>query len=305
MESYKLIKENGDELEFDTGSFYISSFDGFGNPNIEYSTENTFFQDGQTVNNFIASPRALSFSLVAQLNDEDRKVRQDWWDLRLEILRFLSPASGTLTFQLTNDNHEVFELNKIYPTNGLTLDGGTYNQDRNDGRIQEQISLTAYDPIWRKTPIESTGDLVPTVDDSLVFPFSFDGSTGMLFGIGGARVNQNITYNGTWRTYPKITINGPYNTCTITNQQNGAYIYLINPITSSETRVIDLTSPIDGFSIVDSSNVSKIHELNLGSSLTDFFFSPDQNNGVTVNLLGGNTTDSRVKVEYYEKYLGI
>ena len=115
-ESYKLIKENGDELEFNNGEFYLRNLSNLGNPNIDYTTQTTFYQDGANVTNFVVSPRQINFPFLAQV--ENINKRTQFWDLRREILSFLSPASGPMSFQLTLDDHVTYELTNIYPTSG-------------------------------------------------------------------------------------------------------------------------------------------------------------------------------------------
>jgi len=300
MESYKLIKANGDELEFDIGKYFLKSTGAFGNPPIQYSTQKTFFQDGEIINNFTAAPRQFNLMLYAKPFNYEVD-RTSYWDLRLGILRFLSPQNGAMTFQFTRDDHTIFELTNVYPTDGLTLGGETYNEERNDGTIDEQIALTAFDPIWRKSPIVNTGTLTPTADENLVFPITFPIS----FGSSGVFINNEINYEGTWKSYPKITINGPYTTCTITNVATGAVIRLIEPILSTNTRIIDLTDPVNGFTIVDEYGNNKFNEVNVGSNFTNFYLAPDEDNEIQFSFLGGNDTHTDASIQYYERYLGI
>jgi len=299
MESYKLIKTNGDELEFNIGEFFLLSLAGLGNPNINYTTQKSFFMDGEVVTNFVVEPRQLTFPFLG--NNEAVEDRIDFWNLRKRILRFLSPVNGAMVFQITLDDHTVYELSNVYPTNGLTLDGNTFSQDRNDGRIEEGLKLTAYDPIWRQMPINSSGVLVPVVGEDLIFPIEFPIS----FGVSGANFTEAIDYEGTWRSYPKITIQGPYTTATLTNSATGASFTLINAITSAEQRIIDLTDPIAGFTVVDGLGNNKISELNLTSNLTQFYLMPDTTNTITGVMNGGSGSLTRLTIEWYTKWLGI
>jgi hypothetical protein len=297
-ESYKLIKSNGDELEFNNDTYYLNRLGGLGNPDIDYTTQKTFFQDGSIVTNFVVSPRQLNFPIITDNENIDK--RTDFWDLRNEILSFLSPVSGAMSFQITTDDHITYELVNVFPTNGLTMEGNTFSDSRNDGRIDENLRLTAFDPIWRISPINTTGQLTPVESQNLIFPFEFP----ILFGSGGGEVDQTISYQGTWRSYPKITIDGPYNTATITNKQNSVSISLVRPITVGEQRIIDLLSPTEGFSITDASGNNKIGEINLNTNLTQFFFVPDATNGIDAVFNGGDA-NTRVTVEWYTKLLGI
>lgn len=298
-ESYKLIKENGDELEFNNGEFFLQNLGNLGNPDIDYTTQKTFFQDGALVTNFVANPRPINFPLLGQI--DNIKTRTQFWDMRREILNFLSPVNGPMRFQLTLDDHTVFELTNVYATNGLSMDGNTFSPSRNDGRIEETLRLTAFDPIWRTSPINSTGSITPTVDNQLIFPIEFPIS----FGASGAIFDQTVTYSGSWRSYPKITIDGPYNTCVLTNKQNGAQISLIRSIAIGEQRIIDLTDPVSGFTVVDASGESKIGEINLTTNFTQFYFAPDVTNGIDGVLNGGSAGNTRLTIEWYTKYLGI
>lgn len=299
-ESYKLIKANNQELEFNIGKFFLVNLGGLGNPDIEYTTQKSFFQDGEMVTNFNVNPRRLSFNFLGQ-NDEYDNEKIDWWNLRAEILSFLSPASGEMIFEITLDNHKTYQLSKVYPTNGLVMDSNTFSSGRNDNRIQEPLTLTAFDPIWRLSPIKTTGLISPTQSLNLVFPITYP----IEFGDSGSVFNETIDYVGTWRSYPKITIDGPYNTGILTNKFNGTVITLLNPIATGQKRIIDLTDPISGFTVTDANGVNKINELNINTNFTQFYFNPDSTNGIDGVFNGGSSGDTKLTIEYYEKYLGI
>ena len=232
---------------------------------------------------------------------DEVKTRTDFWNFRKEILRFLSPVSGPMTFQMTLDDHVVYELTNVFATNGLSMEGNTFTPDRNDGRIEESLKITAYDPIWRVSPINTSGELIPTIAEELVFPIEFP----IIFGGSGAVFDTTINYEGTWRSYPKFTINGPYNTAAFTNKQNGAMFQMIRPIATGETRIIDLSDPVNGFSVTDGSGNNKIGEMNLTVNFTQFYFVPDATNGIDAVLNGGDIANTKLTIEYYTKYLGI
>lgn len=299
MESYKLIKANGDELEFNVGEFFLVDLKNFGNPDIEYTTQKTFYTDGETVTNFVVKPRILNFSFLG--TRESMTNRTEFWNLRREILSFLSPVSGAMTFQITLDDHTIYELTNVFPTNGLSMEGNTFNNERNDGRIDEPLRLTAYDPIWRVSPINSTGSLVPTIGNQLIFPMEFPIS----FGVAGATFDTTITYGGTWRSYPRITIDGPFNTASLVNKATGAEIQLIQPCFSGDQRIIDLTNPLNGFTVTDITGSNKIGDINLETNFTQFYFIPDATNGIEAVMNGGNLVTTRLTVEWYTKFLGI
>ena len=297
-ESYKLYQADGTELEFNTGKFYLRGLPSLGNPEIEYSTQTGYFQDGQTITNFFLQPRTITFPFIA--SDYGVTTREDAWDLRAEILAFLSPLKGPFRFEITLDNHEAYELNQVYPTNGLTMTGSTFNEGRNDGRIDEALRITAFDPVWRKTPINTTGTLTAEAITELSFSIEFP----ITFGTDGIVIDETITYAGTWRSYPKITITGPTNTVKLTNKLNGALIQYIQPINVGDTVTIDLTDPISGFSIRDASDVNRIRDLNVDSNLTEFYFDPSGTNGIEA-IITGDGPQTTVTVEWYDKYLGI
>lgn len=298
-ESYKLIRQDGQELEFSQDNRAFVSLVGLGNIDIEYTTQTAYYMDGAKVTNFNIPPRQLNFGLFAE--DSDLRTRSDYWDLRRSLLSFLSPANGPMTFQLTTSDHAVYELTNVYPTPGLAMSGNTDNRSRNDWRVEEEMTLTAFDPVWRVNPIISSGTLNSSVDSSLIFPLTFP----ITFGVSGVKVDYSVTYNGTWRSYPKIIIAGPYTTITITNKLNRATMQLLTPITSSESRIIDLTNPLSGFTITDGSGNNVIDELSSDSNLTQFYFEPSGDNGIEVSFLNGTSGVSTVELEYYTKYLGI
>ncbi len=298
METYKLVKNNGDELILnDFGKYYLLDLKNFGNPNINYTSQRGYFQDGLNITNFVADPRNLSFEFLGQ--DENLKTRMDFWNLRRDILSFLSPVSGSMKFQVVLEDHRTYELTNVYPTNGLAMAGNTFSPDRNDGRISETLNLTAFDPIWRVAKINTSGTLSPTISNDLTFPITFP----IKFGVSGANFSYSVDYEGTWRSYPKITIQGPYSTASL-SLPNGVSINLIQEIGSTEQRIIDLLDPVSGFTVTDQLGTNKIGEINIDTNFTQFYFSPDTDNTVSVILDNGSVSSS-VSIEWYTRYLGI
>jgi len=139
----------------------------------------------------------------------------------------------------------------------------------------------------------------------LIFPITFPitfGTSDEFFTTG------NITYAGTWRTYPIITITGPYTRANIQQVTMGINIALSVAITAGETRIIDLTPGAQ--SITDGNGDNKFSDLGAGSDLVDFAIYPDPEvaggiQSITAQLVGGVAGVSGASISYYERYFGL
>jgi len=137
----------------------------------------------------------------------------------------------------------------------------------------------------------------------LVFPITFP----ITFGTSDTFLTTGtITYQGTWRSYPIITLNGPYDRAVITNVEAGVALFMSVAIAAGEQRIIDLTPGSQ--SIVDANGVNKFSDLGAGSNLIDFAIYPDPEvsggvQTITVQLVG--QVGGSASISYYERYFGL
>lgn len=257
---------------------------------MEYITSQGYIQDGLTVESYRALERPLTLPIYYTPADE----RTDYWEHRERLINILSAESAPLTIGVFRADATERKLTSVYPSPGLVME-----LEEGNFSINEPILLTAFDPVWQAgtTTTQATSQ---TQDTELTFPITFP----ILFGLSGLRISTgDFTYNGNWRTYPTITLDGPYSRVSLTNQTTGASITLFVGIASGEQRILSYTGG-GGFSLVDGSGVNRISEAEISSNFVDFYITRGTNR-IDAVFTGGTLGTSEMIVTYTIRYIGV
>lgn len=292
-EEVYLIAPDGEIFDF-TLANHLVAWASFGSPPYDVIASRTYRQDGTTFVDAYAQDRIITIDYQEGPFD----VRQDWWDRRRELQAYFRPNRGGLYTFVVQQPERSFSI-KVLPDPGLE-----FNTDSmTDQNIAETIRLRAFDPFW--SDIDTLNlELVNVTAEHLVFPITFP----IQFGASGVRFEStNLTYNGTAKTFPLITLYGPYNTVSINILPQQAIIRLTQPVPFGEIRIIN-TDPANA-SIVDGNGVSRFNELDIASSpLQDFAVLPEPpgiNQKLQIIFLGSLANVTDVAVQMPTKYIGI
>lgn len=292
---------DGKKLFF-TGEYYLRAFANFGMAPVRYITQAGYRQIGETVRDFTLETRSIPISIYTTQNME----RSEYWRERARILDIFRPNRGAarlnqlkLTLRREDDSKRF-----IYCFYESGLEFQDDNEQENAFRIQTTVNLFCPNPIFYDSGAIS---ISPSADvaSELVFPITFP----IIFGSSGAVYNTgNLNYEGTWRAYPVITIDGPYTTATLTLQPFNIGILLANSIGIGEQRIISLSE--SNFSIVDENGLDKFSDVQT-ANLVDFNIRPSdqlsagETQSIEVNLLNGVDGTSAVTIDYNTAYIGI
>lgn len=275
----------------------LLAYGNLGAPDTQYITRRGYLQDGSTEIDYTLSPRTIS----AELWRSNACDRQTYWDYRKELHDFLRPnRNGALTFTLQTPNGNQRSI-IVRADPGLTFPS---QANDNSWNIKEQFDFIAFNPLFFNAT-QSVVTLSSAVQTQLVFPITFSIS----FGTSDIYLTTGlITYQGTWETFPIITLTGPYTRAVITNQQTGAMITMSVAILAGESRIIDLTPGSQ--SITDSSGNNKFSDLGVGANLVGFVIAPDPEvaggiQEITVQLVNGTNGVSTATISYYERYFAL
>lgn len=286
-----------------TGDFYLLSFAGYGAPPVEWLTRQGYKQVGQSVIGYNVQPRTISLTLTSQ-----RAVtRDEFWELRRKLLEFFRPNRSSddrgneLILTVLRADNTRRSIRCFYG-GGAELDGDTDNNFLVNGNIQ----LVCYNPIWFGAS-STTISPQPTVDDNLVFPITFP----IQFGLeGSVYLTGDLLYDGTWRSFPTITLVGPYSSATIENLATGVTILLSTTIQQGEERIITLSE--EGFTIVDQDGVNRFNELQAGSNLIGLSIKPESElpegapaQQIKITLVSAEDGISSATVTFFTRYFGI
>jgi hypothetical protein len=297
-ESLYFIAPDGEEFHL-SEDYEVIDLAGLGISPVSIEEDQSYRQEGSTRISSFHSTR--EFQVLVSLPVP--VTRAEWWTSRQRLLAFFR-TNRSLTvepFQFVLAlPHKSYALD-CYPNPGPEfVDSGYANQ-----QLVEPIVFTAHDPFFYEYPVLSNVVAVGSADE-LTFPITFDSdniyfeSAGTIFDTG------DLGYEGTAPSYPKITIDGPYNTATLQVNPQGTEIQLLTSISAGEQRILD-TDPVN-LSLVDGNGVSKFEELSIGSDLVNFKILPEppgDGQSIRVTLEAGSEGTSSATLEYRERFLGI
>ncbi len=255
-----------------------------GNIPVEYETARGYGQHGATVFDWRLRERAISLALASGARD-----RRGYWALREKLLNALRPnRGGALTLRFVQPNGARRDIRGW-------LQGGLSLTESADGRnLDAAFSLLCPDPAFYDPALVSA-TLVSGDAGGFYFPAAFP-----IFFTSGAALSLTLSYAGTWYTYPAITISGPYTGITISNATTGGYITLSVALTSSQTRIIDLTPGAQ--SIVDAAGNNRISDMSDGN-LLDWYLTPGENI-ISANISGFDA-NTAVALSYRTRYIAL
>lgn len=273
------------------------SYGDFGAPGTEFQTRRGYKQDGATEVGFTIEPRTISL----ELHRNPACSRQEYWDNRLALHNFLRPnRNGPMTITLRQPDGALRSL-VVRADPGLEFPPPP--SDTNHWDVREALDFIAFDPFWFDSEAVVFDDAA-TTDAQLIFPITFP----IIFGLSGVFFSTGtFIYTGTWKTYPTITLTGPYTRATITNVTTGISIVLSVAIGAGEQRIITLTP--GNQSIVDAMGVNRFSDLSPGSNLIDFNIRPDPEvaggiQTISAGLVDG-TSDSAFELEFNNRYFAL
>lgn len=292
---------------------FLLSFTGLGMPGINYITQNGPYQHGETILDYRLASRVIQ--LEHRRNSNPCEKRQGYWNARADIMNWLRPNR-----QLAN-NFGLGRLRKRYPNGELRdidviIDSGPVFNPRNpdewdEWAFTETIRFRSSDPTFYDPELLSAewtfdefGGLIfydtPDWIDHLTFP--------IVFGSDSISSILQITYPGTWLTYPTFVISGPMSYLLIENQSTDEKIEMDYALPAGESLTISLD--YGNKTIIDSSGQNRIGTLTVDSDLSTFHLAPDPEvpNGINIIEVSGSDgimNQTLVAMKYYVRYIGL
>lgn len=293
----QITTHDGNTLVLINDDVRLLAYGNLGASPTQFITRRGYKQNSVTEIDYLLQPRTIS----VELWHSPACDRQTYWDTRQALHNFLRPnRGGALTFTLRTPNGDVRSI-IVRADPGLVFPAQSNN---NNWNVQEPLDFVANDPTFFDATQTVTA-LASTTQTQLIFPITFPitfGTTDVFLTTG------NFTYVGTWKSYPTITITGPYTRANIQHVTLGINIALSVAIGAGESRIIDLTPGAQ--SITDASGNNKFSDLGAGSDLVDFALYPDPEvpggvQEITVQLVNGVGGVSSASIAYYNRYFAL
>lgn len=288
---------DGNELFFTGDDVRLLAYGNLGAPPTDFITRKGYKQNGVTEVDYLLQPR----NITVELWQSGECDRQTYWDNRKALHDFLRPnRNGPLTFTIRTPNDDLRSI-VVRADPGMVFPSQTTN---NNWNIDEQFDFIAFDPTFFN---EALTDLVLSAATQLqlIFPITFP----ITFGTSDEFLTTGvISYAGTWKSYPTITLEGPYTRAVITNQATGTTVFMSVPILAGEQRIIVLTPGAQ--SITDANGNNKFSDLGVGTNLINFALFPDPEvpdgeQEITIQLVDGVAGVSGASLSYYERFFAL
>jgi len=280
-------------------TFHLLGFDDVGLPPITRITQRGAFQQGDTNIDFRLNPRVFRIRGLIEASNvlEHMQIRN-----MLGRMFKVSNQASTLKYE-SSDGGEEFISRAIdcYVNGDLNISSDTtVGYD-----VFYTIELRADNPLWYD-PNQNVKYLTGTVVGN---PTDIPAVIPRTYGTNGLDSSSTITYNGSFASYPVITVFGGdagLQNLTIANVTTNKVIY-ITSVPVNATYTIDLRYGYK--TVVDQNGVNRITNVNPQSNLTTFAIVPDNSyspldNEIVVEC-DNASNNSSVTIYYYTQYTSI
>lgn len=296
-EMYIYISPDGVQYPLDVdGRRVVLSDQGTGTPAYEYITQRGPFQHGTSLIAVYAQPRVLQL-VINQTYDN----RDSYWNGRNNLLYQLNPRK-----QAIDGAVEQGVLRRILSTGEkrdlkcLITEGPKF-EPRHENAWQEYsytetLRFTAFDPIYYDPNVQSY--MFDKQGSQLIFPATFPITFSTIL------QTSAFLYNGTWLTYPTITITGPMVFFHLVNETTDEKIDITYDLAVGETITIDLQYGNKAVTKNDGTNL--LPYVSNDSDLGTFHIT-EANQGVNqfhVHMIGV-MSPSQVEMNWNDRYVGI
>ena len=306
--TYTIGTETHSLSGFDTLSGYtfnLIEFAEVGLPPITRITQRGAFQHGDTNVDFRLNPRTFTIrGYVDADNDFDHlKVR----DLLGRIFKVTNTAA-TLTMTSSKTLTEApFTQDTLSRAINCVVNGGlNVSSDTSNGYgVFFDIELRADNPLWYN-PQQSVVPIATVITGD---PTDIPGLIPRTYGTNTINTSTNVYYDGTFMTYPIITIyggDGGITNLVITNATQGRSI-IIPAVPLNTTYTLDLRYGYK--TAVDQTGASVITSISPASNMTTFAIVPTIEVASSFNTLtvtaATASNGAYVNITYNELYTGI
>ena len=207
--------------------FQIMDVDGLGLPELRVQDDNRGYNDGMFSGRDFLSGRTLTFTINI-FGDAVRNAQQN---LALFNAAMIPQQSGTtaLSFQLAPTD-SVKTLNARVRSRRVLID-----PDYTYGYIRTQVTMFAPNPKYYD--LAST---TATITPSVLSGRTYNRVYNLLYGGGSNSASTTIVNNGSWTTYPLVTITGPITNPTLTNITTNQSLSVTTTLLATDSLVLDL-----------------------------------------------------------------
>ena len=212
--------------------FQIIEIDGLESlPELRSQDDNRGYNDGMYSGRDFLAGRNIEFT-IHTFAGNGNSAQQNFNLLQAAMI---PQSSGSTTMQFLLSQYDTEMQIDVRVRNRLTKVDPEYTY----GYIRSQYSLFAPDPRYYSNTA-TTAAMVPVS----ALGRTYDREYNLTYGGGSLSNATAIVNNGSWITYPVITITGPAVNPTIGNITTGQYMTINTSLSNTDTLVIDLNQKL-------------------------------------------------------------
>lgn len=268
------VEDNRLVLDF---PFLITEIQNLALPPVEHQTVRTLSQHGVTHIQTLAQQRPVN--LVLHLVGDTPEML---YYRRRQMEFIVNPFLGAMKLRLLWGPGDYVELRNVYYDSGFDM--GT-NDLRGPRRQSAALKLVAYDPIWWGSTLHSTTKTATSGTYSTLF---------------------SCTNEGTFFSYPSITLTGPFSTFTLDFYDTAGRVKIEEPLLAAAHYYITLTP--GSRTIVDDAGEFVPVSDDTTLALSYLTFHPAVTGGVNdlgLAFTGAAAGVTSMALAYYDRWLGI
>ena len=295
---------DGEVYRFNIHDQFVLSETGMGMPIVRPISQSGPLQHGETIYDYRLEPRTIQLIMRAGGCSRDA-----YWENRAKLLNYMrinrfsgdNLALGTLRKTLSDGSKRDIDV---------MLSFGPVFQPRDPSKwdewgFTETLRFIAPDPtFYDPTQIEQSWTLSGgSFSTELIYPYSLPIAYG-----DNSDNSIGVSYQGTWLSYPTITLTGPMSGCLIENDATGEKIRMNYSIGKDET--VEIVLEYGNKTAISNRFGSVIGTISEDSDLATFHIAPapealNGSNNLSIVAPGTSPNTSRAKIEYYTRYIGI
>lgn len=268
--------------------------ENFGLAPLHLITSRSPVQQGDTTLDFRLDPRIIQIPLLVEC-----ATLQEQYDQRNYLIQMFKPSNknGTLIVEYP-DGRQRHITTRV-------LGGLDFNMDTQAGySIRTVIRLRCSDPTWFD-PNQVTLPIVTISGTPTAYPKAYP----VTYGTSAFGGTYDLTYTGSWLSYPIITVTGPVTNFSITNTSSNQNITLVTGTTIAAGSQLRFDLRYAYKTVTDQNGVNKIGLVDSSSELAQFaiYPAPDVADGINTLVVtgSGTTSASSVYLSYYNRFVGI
>jgi hypothetical protein len=293
---------------------WLMSYTGLGMPPVDYITQRGPEQHGETVLDFRLKER-----LIQYIHRRDGCTLQGYWDAREDTIDKLRPNRQSQIGQFEDGRLRVIRPDGSVRDILATILSGPVFTARNPAQwdewaFTEALRFKCADPTWFDPAVNTVTWTVDDVVSGLYFYDAVSRPESLVFPDNAVFANDiispdpfNVTYTGTWFSYPTFIITGPLRGPAITNTVLDIKIQLEYEVAAGE--VVTIVTDYGSKSITNQLNENLINTKSRDSDLNLYIAPhPYASGGVNTFLVSGSgasLTNTSVVMQYRNRYIGI